>query len=90
VAGVCYHVTSGKPIYRDDRDRRSSLGLPAGLPERFGTRLHAYGCGLPNWGGSRNRLRGGGRRGEPRRLAADDEFERLVDRVPRQLLNIEI
>lgn len=31
-----------RALYRDDRDRRSFLGLLAGLPERFGTRLHAY------------------------------------------------
>jgi putative transposase len=46
IAGGNYHVTSRgndrQDIYQDDRDRHAFLGLLAGLPERFGTRLHAY------------------------------------------------
>jgi putative transposase len=46
IAGGYYHVTSRgndrQDIYREDRDRHAFLGLLAGLPERFGTRLHAY------------------------------------------------
>lgn len=45
-AGGRYHVTARgnerRAIFRDDRDRRHFLELLAALPERFGTRLHAW------------------------------------------------
>ncbi|KAB2653483.1 MAG: hypothetical protein DVB31_17425 [Verrucomicrobia bacterium] len=41
-----HHVMSrgngGAAIYRDDDDRRRFLGLVSGLPERFGTEIHAF------------------------------------------------
>jgi putative transposase len=46
LAGGHHHVTSRgnsrQEIYRSDKDRHAFLGLLAGLPERFGTRLHGY------------------------------------------------
>ena len=46
IEGGRYHVTGRgnerKPIFRDDRDRKMFLEVLGELPERFGTRLHAY------------------------------------------------
>src|SRR2546426_737127 len=45
-AGARYHLTARgnerRAIFRDEADRQHFVGLLAGLPERFGTRLHAY------------------------------------------------
>jgi putative transposase len=44
--GGRYHVTARgnerRAIFRDDRDRRHFLDIVAELPERFGTKLHAW------------------------------------------------
>jgi REP element-mobilizing transposase RayT len=49
--GALYHVTSRgnarQPVYRDDRDRRSFLGLLGEAVERFGWQCHAY-CLMEN------------------------------------------
>ena len=46
IAGGRYHVTARgnerRDIFREDGDRKHFLSLLAELPERFGTRLHAY------------------------------------------------
>ena len=46
IAGGRYHVTARGnergDIFKDDGDRKHFLGLLAKLPERFGTRIHAY------------------------------------------------
>jgi putative transposase len=45
-AGGRYHLSARgnerRDIFRDERDRQHFLDLLAGLPERFGSRLHAY------------------------------------------------
>jgi putative transposase len=46
LAGGQYHVTSRgnnrQDIFPQDKDRHAFKGLLAGLPQRFGTRLHGY------------------------------------------------
>jgi REP element-mobilizing transposase RayT len=46
IQGGRYHVTGRgnerKAVFRDDRDRSRFLEVLEELPERFGTRLHAY------------------------------------------------
>src|SRR5436190_585375 len=46
IPGGRYHLSARgnerRPIFRDERDRKHFLELLADLPERFGTRLHAY------------------------------------------------
>ena len=51
IPGGRYHVTARgnerRTIFRNDRDRQRFVELVAALPERFGSRVHAYVL-LPN------------------------------------------